>query len=80
VADAGEVYTLALVAEILGENADWLWEISCEMDVEDGCISIFAPNDEYIVGFTPDGIDHLRRLVEIYKANPSLLTPPLLDS
>ena len=43
------VYTLPLVAEMLGEIEDWLWEISCEMDPEDGCLGILGPNDEYTV-------------------------------
>jgi hypothetical protein len=28
-------YTLAYVAKALGEEADWLWEISCGMEAEE---------------------------------------------
>lgn len=74
------VYTLPLVAEMLDEDADWLWEISCEMDPEDGCLGILGPNEEYTVAFTEDGIENLTELVKIHKADPSLLVRPLLDS
>jgi hypothetical protein len=74
------VYTLDLVAETLGENADWLWEVSCEMDPEDGCLSIHGCNDEHTVAFTNFGIDNLIELVRIYKADPTLLLPLPLDS
>lgn len=74
------VYTLPLVAEILGEDEDWLWDVSCEMTPEDGCLGILGPNDEYTVAFTQDGIEHLAELVQIHKADPSLLLPLPLDS
>lgn len=74
------VYTLALVAEMLSEDEDWLWEISCEMTPEDGCLGIIGLNDEYTVAFTEAGIEYLARFVEIHKANPSRLLPLHLDS
>jgi hypothetical protein len=74
------VYTLPLVAKKLGEDEDWLWEISCEMTPEDGCLGIIGLNDEYTVAFTEAGIEYLARLVEIHKANPSRLLPLHLDS
>jgi len=74
------VYTLPLVAEMLGEDEGWLWEISCEMAPEDGCLGILGPNEEYTVAFTEDGIEHLAELVQIHKADPSLLVRLPLDS
>lgn len=74
------VYTLPLVAEILGQDEDWLWAISCEMTPEDGCLGILGPNHEYTVAFTESGIEHLAELVEIHKADPSRLLPLPLDS
>ena len=71
------VYTLPLVAQMLGEDEDWLWEISCAMDPEDG---ILGPNEEYTVAFTEEGIENLTDLIQIHKADPSLLTGPRLDS
>jgi hypothetical protein len=46
------VNTLDLVAEKLAEDADWLWQVSCEMEPEDGCLSILGRNDEHSVAFT----------------------------
>jgi hypothetical protein len=74
------VYTLALVAKMLSEDEDWLWEISCEMTPEDGCLGIIGLNDEYTVAFIEAGIEYLARFVEIHKANPSRLLPLHLDS
>ena len=76
----GQVYTLPLVAEKLGEDADWLWDISCEMEPEDGCLSVLGPNDEHTVAFTDQGIDNLADLVRLHKAVPSRLVRMPLDS
>ncbi len=75
-----EVYTLPLVAKKLGENEDWLWDISCEMDAGDGCLSVLGPNDEHTVAFTDEGIENLIELVRIHKADPSRLVRLPLDS
>ncbi len=37
------VHTLSRAAEIFGEDEDWLLEIACEMDAEDGLIRIYGP-------------------------------------
>ena len=76
----GQVYTLPLVAEKLGEDADWLWDISCEMEPEDGCLSVLGPNDEHTVAFTDQGIDNLAELVRLHKADPRRLVRMPLDS
>jgi hypothetical protein len=74
------VYTLDLVAEMLSEDADWLWEISCEMDPEDGCLSVLGRNEEHTVAFTDFGIDSLSELVTIHRADPTLSRQLPLDS
>jgi hypothetical protein len=38
-AGIGHVFTITRVAEILGEDEDWLHEICSEMDPEDGRLS-----------------------------------------
>jgi hypothetical protein len=40
------VYTIARVAEMLGENEDWLSAVALEMDPEDGCLTVYGVNDE----------------------------------
>jgi hypothetical protein len=67
------VYTIARVAEMLGEDEDWLWDVANEMDQEDGLIWVYGPGDEGVMAFTDFGIETLTGIVEIYKASPSLL-------
>lgn len=73
------VFTISRVAEMLGEDEDWLQEICIEMDPEDGRLTIFGIGEETITAFTDRGVDNLIELVGIYKTNPDLLlryTPP----
>ncbi len=66
-AAVAHVFTLACVAELLGEDDDWLHEISIEMEPEDGFIGVHGVGDEYTPAFTDFGIENLRQLVEIHK-------------
>ena len=65
------VFTIARVAEMLGEDEDWLHEISNEMEPEDGIISIYGTGENHTLAFTDYGIDNLRQIVEIHKADAS---------
>jgi hypothetical protein len=67
------VHTIARVAEMLGEDEDWLWHVANEMDQEDGLIWVYGPDDDGVMAFTDFGIETLTDLVEIYKADPDLL-------
>jgi hypothetical protein len=67
------VQTIARVAEMLGEDEDWLWDVAAEMDPEDGLIWVYGPGDESVMAFTDFGIETLTDLIQIYKADPQLL-------
>ena len=67
------VHTIARVAEMLGEDEDWLWDVANEMDQEDGLIWVYGPGDDGVMAFTDFGIETLTGLIEIYKADPDLL-------
>ena len=67
------VQTIARVAEMLGEDEDWLWDVANEMDQEDGLIWVYGPGDDGVMAFTDFGIETLTGLIEIYKADPDLL-------
>jgi hypothetical protein len=67
------VYTIARVAEMLGEDEDWLWDVANETDQEDGQIWVYGVGDEGVMAFTDFGIETLIDLVKIYKADPDLL-------
>ena len=67
------VHTIARVAEMLGEDEDWLWDVASEMDQEDGLIWVYGPGEESVMAFTDFGIETLTGIIEIYKADPQLL-------
>ncbi len=70
------VVTIARVAAMLGEDEDWLSDVANEMDPEDGLIWVYGPGDDGIIALTDFGIETLRELVEIYKADPGRLKRP----
>ena len=67
------VYTITRVAEMLGEDEDWLGDVADEMDQEDGLIWVYGPGDEEVMAFTDYAIETLQGLIEIHQANPNLL-------
>jgi hypothetical protein len=67
------VHTIARVAEMLGEDEDWLWDVANEMDQEDGLIWVYGAGDEGVMAFTDFGIETLQNLIQIYKEDPDLL-------
>jgi hypothetical protein len=71
------VTTINRVAEALGEDEDWLWDVANEMEVEDGCIWVYGIREDGILAFTDFGIENLRELVKIYKDSPDLLKRPV---
>lgn len=58
------VYTIARVAEMLGEDEDWLHEVSITMEPEDGIITVYGIGDEETVAFTDLGIENLQYELE----------------
>jgi hypothetical protein len=68
------VFTISRVAEMLGEDEDWLNEISIELDPEDGRLTVFDLAEDGTTAFTRFGIENLAELVQLYKAHPNL--PP----
>jgi hypothetical protein len=63
----GHVFTLARVAALLGEDEDWLHEISLDLDPEDGVLAVYGPGDEYTPAFTELGLENLRELIRIHR-------------
>ena len=70
------VFTLAKVAETLGEDKDWLWDISIELEPEDGRLYLFDTTEDVPPVFTDDGIENLKELISLYRTTPSLLPRP----
>jgi hypothetical protein len=63
VAAISHVFTISRVAEMLGENVDWLHELSIDMFPEDGCLHIVEAGGETITAFTDFGIECLQDLI-----------------
>ena len=64
------VHTIARVAEMLGENEDWLWEVATEMDQEDGLIWVYGPgDDDGVMAFTDFGLETLGDLIKLPTPN-----------
>jgi hypothetical protein len=61
------VFTIALVAEQLGEDEDLLDELSLEMEPEDGCLWVFGADGSETTAFTAEGIECLRELIAEHK-------------
>jgi len=70
------VFTISRVANMLGEDEDWLNEIAIELDPEDGRLTVLDLSEDGTTAFTRFGIDNLAELVQIYKADPNLLPRP----
>ncbi len=55
--------SIATVAQTLGENEDWLWDLALDMEPEDGMVWV-TNGEEEILCFNEDGIDYLKQLIE----------------
>jgi hypothetical protein len=75
VAAITRVFTISRVAQMLGENEDWLFDVANEMEPEDGCLWVYGPGEETILAFTDFGIENLTGLIQIHKADPSIMRP-----
>ena len=67
------VFTLSHVAEMLGEDEDWLFEVAEEIDTEDGGLWVVGVGEDGAMAFTDDGIETLKELITIHKADPSII-------
>ena len=57
------VYTIARVAEMLGESEAGLYGLAMNLEPEDGCLWILDTDDHSTLAFTAEGIDNLRELL-----------------
>lgn len=56
------VRTIALVAQDLGEDEDWLWEVAIEMEPEDGLIWVYGTTGQ-VMAFSSFGVENLCDLI-----------------
>jgi hypothetical protein len=57
------VFTISYVANLLGEDEDWLFELSIGMEPEDGSLWVYGVGEDGVPAFTRDGIDNLRQII-----------------
>ena len=52
----------------LGEDVEWLHELSMDMDPEDGCIWVYGVGEDGVVAFTRFGIECLQEIISDLRA------------
>ena len=57
------VFTIARVAKMLGEDEEWLHELSITMDPEDGRLYVWGVDEDGITAFTEYGIECLQQII-----------------
>jgi hypothetical protein len=73
-ADISHVFTITYVAEMLGEDEDWLHELSIDMFPEDGRLYVERGKDDAVTAFTERHreleTDHRRHASRRPRASP----------
>ena len=57
------VYTIARVAEMLGEDEDLLADLAMELDPGHGRVWFYDAEDRETLAFTAEGVDNFRELL-----------------
>ena len=63
VAAIAAVFTIGYVANMLGEDEDWLHDLSVDMFPEDGCLRVYGVGEDGVTAFTEYGIECLRQII-----------------
>jgi hypothetical protein len=57
------VFTINYVAEMLGEDQEWLWQLQIDMFPEDGSLWVYGVGEDGVPGFTEYGIECLKQII-----------------
>lgn len=57
------VKTIDRVAAELGETVDRIFDLTIDMETEDGVIRVYGLGDDSVIAFTPFGIENLQELI-----------------
>ena len=57
------VFTINHVAKMLGEDEDWLHELSIDMFPEDGRLYVYGVGEDVVTAFTEYGIECLKQVI-----------------
>jgi hypothetical protein len=72
------VFTVGYVAQTLGEDEDWLRELSISMFAEDGCLHVYGIGENRMTAFTRFGIECLQQIIADERAAGN--APPEIES
>jgi hypothetical protein len=75
VAAITRVYTIGHVAEMIGEDKDWLNDVAIDMDFEDGCLTVYGIGEDGVTAFTDFGIENLQQIVADLRADGRAPSP-----
>jgi hypothetical protein len=73
------VFTIGYVANLLGEDEDWLHDLSIDISPEDGCLHVYGVGEDGVTAFTEYGIECLRQIIADERATgraPPQAHPP----
>jgi hypothetical protein len=79
VAAISAVFTISYVANLLGEDQDWLHELSIDLFPEEGCLRVYGIGEDGATAFTEYGIEYLQQIIADEKAAgraPPRIKPP----
>ena len=68
VAAIAAVFTIGHVAQMLGEDEDWLHDLSIDMVPEDGRLYVYGLGDDGVTAFTEYGIECLQQIIADLRA------------
>jgi hypothetical protein len=74
-AAVAHVFTIGYVANILGEDEDWLRELSIDLFPEDGCLWVYGVGEDGVPAFTRDGIECLQQIIADQRATRNAPPP-----
>ena len=57
------VFTIDYVANLLGEDEEWLFDLSIGMEPEDGSLWVYGVGEDGVPAFTRDGVDNLHEII-----------------
>jgi hypothetical protein len=63
------VFTIDYVANMLGEDVEWLWELRIDMEPEDGSLWIHGIGQDGVPAFTQPGIECLGQIIARERAS-----------
>jgi hypothetical protein len=62
------VFTIGYVADLLGEDEEWLWDLSTDMFPEDGCLRVYGVGEDGLPAFTQFGVERLKEIIRELRA------------